>query len=303
MYDRRHGQRPIRPGSVTLLAALAAAVAGGWPACAGATTSQESAPGDVFVANIAGDNITFYDGTTGAPHGEFVTRRSGGLFRPTGLAFGPDGDLSVSSSGNGRILRFDGETGAFDAVVIDDDVLERPFSLAFGPDGMLYVSSLDRVLRYDVETGAFAGVAAAAEELRQPIGLAFGPDGQLYVANSGGASVMRFDASGTSLGVFASDSLRYPSDVAFGPDGRLHVSSAATRSVVRFAPDGSFDRVVARLPERAAPVGIAFAPDGRLIVGDFAGNRLFAATERPDEPFLLSDEALRGPENIAFRRR
>lgn len=294
-------KRRLPPPVRAPVPALCIALLGGLPAPAAAAVQDGDRPVQhVYAANIAGDNVTRHDAATGASLGEFVASGSGGLMRPTGLAFGPDGDLYVSSSGDDRILRFDGATGEFLAVAVDDDVLARPFSLAFGPDGMLYVSSIDRVLRYDITSGRFDGVAAEADELVQPIGLAFGADGALYVANSGGGSVMRFDAGGAPTGTFTSESLRYASDVALGPEGALYVSSAGTRSVLRFGADGSFEGVAMRLPERSAPVGIAFDAEGRLIVADFAGSRLFAATADPEAPRLLGSEGLRGPENIAI---
>lgn len=38
---------------------------------------------------------------------------------PRGMGFGPDGDLYVSSTGNGRVLRFDGDSGAFLGIAIE----------------------------------------------------------------------------------------------------------------------------------------------------------------------------------------
>jgi DNA-binding beta-propeller fold protein YncE len=37
---------------------------------------------------------------------------------PTGLAFGPDGNLYVASTGTNGVLRYDGTTGEFQAAVV-----------------------------------------------------------------------------------------------------------------------------------------------------------------------------------------
>src|ERR1043166_4510364 len=117
--------------------------------------------------NTAGAVLRF-DGATGAFIDEFVKQGSGGYDNPGGIAFGPDGNLYVTSGtqsqngpavANTRILRFDGHTGAFKDIFVSPNSggLENPFSLIFGPDGNLYVSAVTRnsVLRYNGKTGAF----------------------------------------------------------------------------------------------------------------------------------------------------
>ena len=81
----------------------------------------------------------------------FVSALSGGLDRPFGLVFGPDGHLYVTSVDTHEVLRYDGARGAFiDAFVsARSGGLSTPSSLVFGLDGHLYVCShsTDEVLR------------------------------------------------------------------------------------------------------------------------------------------------------------
>jgi DNA-binding beta-propeller fold protein YncE len=260
-------------------------------------------PGDIVVANIGDHTVSVFDGDSGAFRGLASEAGAGGLEHPTGIAFGPDGDLYVASSGNGRILRYDGATGSFLETFAEGAPLKRPFSLIFGPAGDLFVSSGATVLRYGPD-GSFIGYAARDSSLEQPIGLAFGQDGLLYVANSTAPSVTRFDPStGDRVDVFAADSLAFPSDVAFGPDGDLYVSNASAHRVVRFdGITGVFEAVVATLPDGGVPMGLAFR-DTRLIIGDFARSRLFfldavAAAAAARE---VASEGLQRPENVAVR--
>ena len=236
-----------------------------------------------------------------------VADSTSGLRHGTGITFGPDGHLYVSSSGNNQILRFDGETGKLLGVFVRDTILFRPFSLAFGPDGNLYVSSgkTSNVLRYDGRTGQYLGVAAGSEHVRSPIGLAFGPDKRLYVANAGGKNVLRFDGTtGALLGIAGRDSLTFVSDVAFGPDAMLYASDASLRRVVRFDPStGNFLGVVATLPEGSVPVGIAFDRQGRLWIGDFAKSQLFRLDVGASVPALVASEGMGRPENLVVRPR
>src|SRR5689334_16403166 len=71
----------------------------------------------LLVASAGTNEVLRYDAATGALVDSFA---SGGpafphnLVNPTGLAFGPDQNLFVSSSfGANGVLRYDGKTGAF----------------------------------------------------------------------------------------------------------------------------------------------------------------------------------------------
>jgi hypothetical protein len=79
----------------------------------------------------------------------------------------------VGSSGNDRVLRYHGATGAFVDAFVDGrhrhrgGGLREPSGLAFGPlDGDLYVASrgTSQVLRCDGATGDFKGVFIEAGE-------------------------------------------------------------------------------------------------------------------------------------------
>ncbi len=65
----------------------------------------------------------------------FVAPGSGGLHFPAGLTFGPDGHLYVSSAGSDRVLRFNGQTGAFIDVFskTPPGILVEPRKLLFVP--------------------------------------------------------------------------------------------------------------------------------------------------------------------------
>lgn len=143
---------------------------------------------DLYVTSLRNQSVMRYDGTTGAPLGEFVASGSGGLQSAVGLTFGPDGNLYVASAGTflggvDTIMRFNGKTGApmpspgnSGAVFVaagSGRLLSTWGGHIFGPDGNgdgrqdLYVPSFEwsgnnkakaktaSIKRYDGITGAF----------------------------------------------------------------------------------------------------------------------------------------------------
>lgn len=180
-----------------------------------------------------------------SPFGEFlgVAASGNGLTRPYGNAFGPDGNLYVSSFRTNQILRFNGTTGAFIDVFASDNNggfgslngLNGPNALLFGLDGSLYVTTqgsvnkpdgtLDfpaqfrsQVLRYSLEQ--VVGLAPATTPtvfIDQPallpetpgfislLGLALAPDAtSLYVSDFAGG-IRQYDLAGNLLDVLSTN--------------------------------------------------------------------------------------------------
>src|SRR5207253_4678417 len=99
---------------------------------------------DLYVSDEATHGILRYDGTTGAFVSAFVPGGSGGLGSPTGLVFGPDGNLYVADGGfsgsTPAVLRFQGPGGPTPGAFMGAFVpagrggLLQPFGVLFGPD-------------------------------------------------------------------------------------------------------------------------------------------------------------------------
>jgi WD40 repeat protein len=247
--------------------------------------------------------IKRYNGTTGEFIDNFVPDGSGGIFQPKSLAFGPDGNLYVttaSASGitvnrQAQILRFDGTTGEFiDSFVPpagNSSGLNGPGDMIFGPDGNLYVvnSQPPMIKRYNGTTGEFLDnfVSASAsidsaQGLASPSQMVFGPDGNLYVGDGFKDQVKRYNGTtGEFLGDFVpSDSTNPPSPggVAFGPDGNLYAANSPASEVNRY--DGATGAFISVFVSSASsgglnnPAEIAFGPDGNLYVISSATNEV-----------------------------
>ena len=178
--------------------------------------------GNLYVSDVFGNGaggVLRYQGPGGANPGAFISTfvaaGSGGLFGPTGMAFGPDGNFYVASFGNAEVLRYDGTTGAFKDVFVSSGSggLPRANALNFGPDGNLYVSSGDPffggtssgVWRYNGQTGAFLdtfvpsganSLAEADAELFLPPQVALNPSAPATIR---GLVINRFGGPGVEL--------------------------------------------------------------------------------------------------------
>lgn len=169
----------------------------------------------------------------------FVSAASnGGLDGAVGLDFGPNGDLYVVSSHNGKILRYNGETGAFVDEFATPGSQFGLWGMTFGPDGHLYVGSVgtDSVLKYDVSNGNLMDTFGGGV-LDGYLDLTFGADGDLYVAASVSDAVYQYDGeTGALVGEFASgNGLDGAYGLTFGPDDNLYVSSRYTDQILRYS--------------------------------------------------------------------
>jgi hypothetical protein len=113
------------------------------------------------------------------------------------FAFGPDGDFFLAEASTGRILVFNGSTGARKPDLAFGGQLRDPRDLTFGSDGRLYVADGTRVVRFspDLPGQPDTFIPAGRGGLASARALAFGPAGRLYVVDRERGGVLRFDAS------------------------------------------------------------------------------------------------------------
>lgn len=202
-------------------------------------SSGGNSGGNIFAPAYPQDSAVLRYSLTGEFLG--VAASGGGLARPYGNAFAPDGSLFVSSFRTNQILRYDGTTGAFLGVFASDNNgglgtvngLNGPNGLLFAPDGSLYVTTegtvntatgdlsflyASQVLRYSPEQVAgLASTATPGVFADQPallpespgfislLGLALAPtEDSLYVSDFAGG-IRQYDLAGNLLSVLSTN--------------------------------------------------------------------------------------------------
>jgi gluconolactonase len=199
-----------------------------------------------------------------------------------GLAFSPDGLLTICQHGNRRVLRVNphGDTTVL-ADRYDGRRLNSPNDLVYGSDGTLYFTDppfgLPDTFADPAKELGFSGVFAVrdgsveliTDELRGPNGIALTPDERhLYVGNwdPDHKVVMRYDLSAGGPGEVLCDLTGQPGDDAIDgikvdPAGRLFVCGPGGIWVL--SPDGEKLGLL-ELPE--APHNLAWGDaDGRSL--------------------------------------
>ena len=205
-----------------------------------------------------GFSILRFDAATGAPApapgkvgANFATPADEGETSGVhGLAFGPDGNLYVTSSVTNRVLKYDGSSGAFLGVLVSAGAGGMVYAnaLTFGTDGHLYVASsgTSSVLRFQGPQGTSPGTLIDTFVLPGSGGLAgiqhdslhFGPGGDLYVSSNSTSSVLRFDGI---TGIFeeavvipGAGGLSIAGAFTFDSTGRMYVASQLGHEILRY---------------------------------------------------------------------
>src|SRR5689334_12046277 len=190
-----------------------------------------------------------------------VSEYSGDIPNPTGIAFGPEGEMFVSSRLEGVIYRIN----PFKEAVPFARNLGVATGIAFDRNGVMHVG--DR-------TGTIFKVNGIGEERAwtqvepsvSAFHLAFGPDDSLYVTAPTVTSfdcIWRINPDGETDVFFKG--LGRPQGLAFDRDGNLYVAASlrGRRGIVRISADGRDAKVVVA---GVNLIGLAFSAAGEMAV-------------------------------------
>jgi sugar lactone lactonase YvrE len=184
------------------------------------------------------------------------------VLNPTGLAFGPDGQLYVTSRADGVVLRY----RDFETLEVVADDLGVPCGLAFDADGVLHVADRGGTI-YRIDGSGRREAFARVEPSVSAHHLLMDATGRLLMTGptfSTRDSVWAIDRDGRAEAIVTG--VGRPQGMALLPGGIVLVTAAyrGKKGVFRLGPGGELEQYV------AAPtlVGVAGAADGTLVLAD-----------------------------------
>jgi sugar lactone lactonase YvrE len=190
-----------------------------------------------------------------------VSEYSGDISNPTGIAFGNDGQMFVTSRLEGVVYK----VTPFKEAVAFARNLGVATGIAFDHSGVMYVGDRTGTV-FKVNGIGEERAWAQIEPSVSAFHLAFGPDDSLYISGptvTSFDSIWRINPDGEVDTFFKG--LGRPQGLAFDRDGNLYVAAAlgGRRGIVRISPDGTDAKVVVA---GVNLVGLAFSSSGEMAV-------------------------------------
>lgn len=190
-----------------------------------------------------------------------VSEYSGDIPNPTGIAFGQDGQMFVTSRLEGVVYK----VTPFKEAVAFARNLGVATGIAFDPEGVMYVGDRTGTI-FKVNGIGEERAWAQVEPSVSAFHLAFGPDEALYVSGPTVTSfdcIWRIDSDGNTDIFFKG--LGRPQGLAFDRDGNLYVAASlrGRRGIVRISPDGQDATVVVA---GVNLIGLALSSAGEMAV-------------------------------------
>jgi sugar lactone lactonase YvrE len=190
-----------------------------------------------------------------------LTEYSGDIPNPTGIAFGPDGEMFVTSRLEGVVYKI----RPFKEAVAFARNLGVATGIAFNRSGLMHVGDRTGTI-FKVNGIGEERAWAQVEPSVSAFHLAFGPDDALYIAGPTVTSfdcIWRIDSDG-QIDVFYKG-LGRPQGLAFDVEGNLYVAGSlrGRRGIIRISPDGRDANVIVAGMNL---VGLAFSSSGEMAV-------------------------------------
>jgi sugar lactone lactonase YvrE len=228
---------------------------------AGANGIRTGADGRIYVAQVAGSQVSAINVDTGEI--ETIESRGNGIIAPDDLAFDDDGNLFATEITEGRVS-VRAPNGVV-TVAYGDLPVANPIAFY---KGRLFAGELrmgGRIVEIDRSSGAAKVVAA---DLPMVNAFDVGPDGKLYFPAQAANEIWRVELNGGTPEVVAKD-LGIPDSVKFHPDGYIVSTQVASGQVLKIDPRTGAKEVLADIGPGLDNVTFV---KGRTFVSHIAGS-------------------------------
>lgn len=252
----------------------------------GANGMRTGADGRVYVAQVAGSQVSAIDVNTGEI--ETVSPIGGDIVGPDDLAFDAAGNLFATEITRG-LVSMRKPNGDY-RVVLDDMPCANPITMYQGRliAGECRVGG--RIMELNVDGGP---PRIILDNVPMPNAFEVGPDGKLYVPIMGTNEIWRVDLEGGEPEVVATD-LGVPDSVKFDSKGFIVSTQVASGQVLRIDPATGEKTILAQLMPGLD--NCTFVGD-RLFVSSITGE--VVEITAPGEARALVDKGLQWPLDVA----
>jgi sugar lactone lactonase YvrE len=228
--------------------------------------------GFIYVADAESRSVLKLDDKGGPPRvlarGEAKYRTP--LYRLTGIAVSPNGDIAVSDTGSSNVYRIINDKPV---PVANSDSSKSPFAqpqaLAFDASGDLIVPDLGMSAVFRVSGDSVKKIAS----VHAPTGSMVDKAGNIIVVSSTGR-LARIDTEGKVTTIAQGSPFEFPLAVAPHPDGGYVVADSYAGALFKVSPDGKVT-VMARGEPMKSPNSVAAEPGGRFVVADPGAKAIF----------------------------
>ncbi|MDG0980425.1 MAG: SMP-30/gluconolactonase/LRE family protein [Halieaceae bacterium] len=205
----------------------------------GANGVRAGADGRVYVAQVAGSQVSAVDIDTGLV--ELISKMGSDIVAPDDLVFDDNGNMFLTEITEDRVSVLG--RGGTSKVLFDGLICANPITLHQGHLITGECRPGGRIIDIDLVGG---GVRTLAENVPMPNAFEVGPDGMLYAPIMGTNEIWRFDLNTGQHQVVATD-LGVPDSVKFDSSGNIISTQVASGQVLRIDPRTGASTLLAQL--------------------------------------------------------
>jgi len=251
-------------------------------------TNGQSYTFTVTAKNALGTSEASDPSNSITPKAGFKIFVSGGMDEPADVAADDDGNIYVTDSEEGQVLKYDANgtlLSVWQQIDPSSEVnFNVPVGIAVSVTGSVYVADKLNARVYSFnDSGSLVGIMGESGELTAPSGVALDKvSGKVYVADS--SQIKVYDANGSLEGTWGdvpgngAGQFRNPVGIAVDADGNVYVADTGNHQIQKWDANGQFVKkwgsIGALDGQFNRPGGVTVDGDGNVFVADTFNNRI-----------------------------